>query len=314
MRGVRLTGWGAALPDKVLTNADLESMLDTSDEWIVSRSGIRERHIGGTTSGLAVGAGQAAMRRAGCAPDDIGVLVLSTSTPDQALPATSSVVQHRLGLSCGAFDLNAACAGFVYGLVTAAGLMALGTERALVIGSDTMSRIIDWDDRSTAVLFADGAGAVVLEGCAEGESDLVGWDLGSDGSLAGLLCADIGGYLQMNGKEVFRRAVLVMVESATRACRQAGVSPADVALLVPHQANTRIIAAANQRLGISMERTAVILDRTGNTSSASIPMALAEAADQGRVHAGDLVLLVGFGAGMTSASAVLRWHGPGDPR
>lgn len=312
MRGVKLTGWGAALPDKVVTNLDLETMLDTSDEWIVSRSGIRERHIGGSTSGLAVTAGQAALERAGCTPDDIGILVLATSTPDQALPATSSVIQHRLGLSCGAYDLNAACAGFVYGLVNAAGLIALGTERALLIGADTMSRIIDWDDRSTAVLFADGAGAVVLE-ATDGASDLLGWDLGSDGSLAGLLSADIGGYLQMNGREVFRQAVLVMVSSATRACDRAGVSPADVALLVPHQANTRIIVAANQRLGIPMERTVVNLDRTGNTSSASIPMALAEAADEGRVRPGELVLFVGFGAGMTSASAVLRWHGPGAP-
>ncbi len=308
MTGVRLTGWGAALPDKVLTNADLETMLDTSDEWIASRTGIRERRVGGTTAGLAAAAARDAMARAGCAPGDIDLLVLATSTPDQTLPATSSTVQHDLGLSCGAYDLNAACAGFVYGLVAAAGTLALGGRRALVVGSDTMSRIVDWDDRRTAVLFADGAGAVVLEATGGG-GDLLGWDLGSDGSLAGLLSADVGGYLQMNGKEVFRRAVRVMVDSAARTCSTAGVSPVDVALLVPHQANVRIIEAANQRLGIPMERTAVNVDRTGNTSSASIPSALAEAAEDGRVEPGDLVLLVGFGAGMTWASALIRWAG-----
>ena len=237
----------------------------------------------------------------------IDLLILATTTPDQQVPATASTVQHALGLSCGAFDLNAACSGFMYGFVTAHQFIETGgLDRVLVIGSETLSRIVDWDDRTTAVLFADGAGAVVLE-AAEGESSLLGWDLGSDGSLRSILDADIGGYLRMEGKEVFRRAVRVMIDSATRSMQRAGVTADDIALVVPHQANLRIIESANAKLGLPMERTALVLDRTGNTSSASIPIALADAASNGRLKAGDLVLLVGFGAGMTWASAVLRW-------
>ena len=306
MRTARIAGWGAALPDKVVTNDDLAAVLDTSDEWISERSGIRERRIGGTTAGLAADAGRAALHHAGIIPEDIDLLVLATTTPDQQVPATASTVQEMLGLECGAFDLNAACSGFVYGLVTGYQFIAGGVDKLLVIGSETLSRIVDWDDRSTAVLFADGAGAVVLD-AADGEPNLLGWDLGSDGSLRSILDADIGGYLHMEGKEVFRRAVRVMIDSATRTMRQAGVTADDIALVVPHQANIRIIESANAKLGLPMERTAVNLDRTGNTSSASIPMALADAADAGRLHAGDLVLMVGFGAGMTWASALVRW-------
>jgi 3-oxoacyl-[acyl-carrier-protein] synthase-3 len=302
-----ITGWGTALPDKVVTNDDLAAVLDTSDEWIRERSGIRERRIGGTTSGLAVEAASKALAHAGVAPKDIDLLVLATTTPDQQVPATASTVQDTLGLRCGAFDLNAACSGFVYGLVTAHNFIAGGgMQRVLVVGSETLSRITDMDDRTTAVLFADGAGALVLE-AAEGAPSLLGWDLGSDGSLRPILDADIGGYIHMEGKEVFRRAVRVMIDSAKRSMSQAGVTPDDIALVVPHQANIRIIESANAKLGLPMERTALVLDRTGNTSSASIPLALADAADAGRIKAGDLVLLVGFGAGMTWASAVLRW-------
>jgi 3-oxoacyl-[acyl-carrier-protein] synthase III len=307
MVGARITGWGAALPDKVVTNVDLEGTLETSDEWIRERTGIRERRVGGSTAGLAVDAGRVALTKAGLAPDDIDVLILATTTPDQTVPATASSVQDQLGLRCGAFDLNAACSGFAYGLVVAYGLIGTGCQRALVIGSETLSRIVDWDDRSTAVLFGDGAGAVVLE-AADEPGQLLGWDLGSDGSLRPLLYADYGGYIKMEGKEVFRRAVRVMVDSAHRSLAMAGVRAEDVALVVPHQANIRIIEAANQRLGIPMERTAVNLHRTGNTSSASIPMALVEAIDAGRITDGDLVLMVGFGAGMTWASAVIRWQ------
>jgi 3-oxoacyl-[acyl-carrier-protein] synthase-3 len=307
MRTARIAGWGTALPEKVVTNADLAAVLDTSDEWIRERSGIRERRIGGTTSGLAIEAGQAALDHAGITAKDVGLLVLCTSTPDQQLPATASTVQHALGLTCGAFDLNAACSGFVYGLVTAYHFIAGGgVERILLIGSETMSRIVDWDERTTAVLFGDGAGALVLD-AADGEPSLLGWDLGSDGSLRSILDADIGGYMRMEGKEVFRRAVRVMIDSATRTMQQAGVTADDIALFVPHQANIRIIESANAKLGFSMERTAVVLDRTGNTSAASIPIALDDAAANGRLEPGDLVLMVGFGAGMTWSSAIVRW-------
>ena len=306
MRTARIAGWGAALPDKVVTNDDLAAVLDTSDEWIRDRSGISERRIGGTTAGLAADAGRAALVHAGIDPKDVDLLVLATTTPDQQVPATASTVQEMLEMDCGAFDLNAACSGFAYGLVTGFQFIGGGAEKVLVIGSETLSRIVDWDDRSTAVLFADGAGAVVLD-ATEGESNLLGWDLGSDGSLRGILDADIGGYIHMDGKEVFRRAVRVMIDSATRTMNQAGVTADDIALVVPHQANIRIIESANAKLGLPMDRTAINLDRTGNTSSASIPMALADAADAGRLHAGDLVLLVGFGAGMTWASALVRW-------
>jgi 3-oxoacyl-[acyl-carrier-protein] synthase-3 len=297
-----------ALPDRVVTNAEFEARLDTSDEWIVERSGIRERRFGGTTCGLAIEAGSRALAKAGLAPTDVDLLMLSTSTSDFSVPASSSVVQDGLGLQCGAYDLIAACSGFVYGLVAAHGFIGLGQERILLIGADTLTRITDQDDRGTAVLFADGAGAVVLE-AVPGESPLLGYDLGADGSAKPILYADLGGYLYMEGREVFRRAVRVTVDSAVAAMEQAKVSADDIALFVPHQANLRIIDAVGQRLGIPLERTAVVLDRTGNTSSASIPLALADALDAGRVKPGDLVLFAGFGAGMTWASAVLRWGG-----
>ncbi|MEY2590462.1 MAG: 3-oxoacyl-[acyl-carrier-protein] synthase [Acidimicrobiaceae bacterium] len=310
MRTSRIAGWGTALPDKVVTNADLEAMLDTSDEWIVERSGIRERRIGGTTSGLAVAAGRAALHRAGVDPASIGLLVLATSTPDQTIPASSATVQHQLGLSCGGFDVNAACSSFVYALVAAHQFVTGGVDRVLVIGAETMSRIIDWDDRSTAVLFGDGAGAFVLEAVDAPSDNLLAWDLGSNGALRSILDADVGGFLQMEGKEVFRQAIRAVVDSAGRVMASAGVDADDIALVVPHQANVRIIDAVNAKLGFSIERTAVNLDRTGNTSSASIPMALAEAAEAGRLKPGDLVLFMGFGAGMTWASAIMRWDAP----
>jgi 3-oxoacyl-[acyl-carrier-protein] synthase-3 len=258
---------------------------------------------------LSVESGQKALTKAGLSPDDIDVLVLSTTTPDQTVPATSASVQRELGLHCGAFDVNAACSGFVYALVVAHGLIGMGARRALVIGTDTLSRITDWDDRNTAVLFADGSGAVVLEAC-EGPGQLLGWHLDADGEAQRLLYADIGGYIHMDGKEVFRRAVRIMVDSAQHSLEIAGVSIDDVKLVVPHQANTRIIKAACDRLGIALDRASVVLHRTGNTSSASIPLAWVDAIDKGRLTDGDLVLLVGFGAGMTAASAVLRWGRP----
>jgi 3-oxoacyl-[acyl-carrier-protein] synthase III len=311
VRGAVVTGWGTALPPKVITNHDLEATIDTTDEWITERTGIKERRVGGTTVGLSVESGRAALEMSGVDPASIDALVLATTTPDRCVPASSATVQHELGLRCGAFDVNAACSGFVYGLVQAHGLIAMGAKKVLVIGTDTLARITDWDDRNTAILFADGSGAVVLE-AVEGQGQLLGWDLDADGSAERFLYADIGDTIHMDGKEVFRRAVRIMVDSATKSMQHAGVTADDIALVVPHQANVRIIQSACDKLGIPMERAATVLHRTGNTSSASIPLALADALDAGRVRQGDLVLLVGFGAGMTAASAILRWGGGSD--
>jgi 3-oxoacyl-[acyl-carrier-protein] synthase III len=308
MSGGRIVGWGTALPDEVLTNADLEARLDTTDEWITERTGIKERRYGGTTSGLAAEAGRRAIEHAGVDPSSIDLLVLCTTTPDRTMPATASTVQALLGLDCGAFDVNAACSGFVYGLAAANGFLAMGAKRVLLIGADTMDRITDPDDRGTAILFGNGGGAVVIDAVPDdAEPQLLGWDVGSDGSAEHILFAESGGFMQMDGREVFRRAVRVVVASANKAMAQAGVTAQDIALLVPHQANIRIIDSACDKLGIERDQTALVLHSTGNTSAASIPLALAEALDQGRVRDGDLVLLSGFGAGMTWASAVLRW-------
>jgi 3-oxoacyl-[acyl-carrier-protein] synthase-3 len=305
--GAVISGWGTALPDKVITNDELAATMDTSDEWIRTRTGIEERRIGGSTAGLSVESGRRALEMAGLEPGRIDALVLSTTTPDKQW-GTSAQVQHELGLSCGAFDINAACSGFVYGLVQAHGLVAMGADRVLLIGTDTVSRITDWEDRATAPLFADGSGAVVIES-VDGAGQMLGWDLDADGSLLPLLWCDVGGTIHMEGKEVFRRAVRLMVDSAEKAMHHAGVTGDDISLIVPHQANLRIIQAACDRLGVPIERAAMVIRHTGNTSSASIPLALADALDHGRVQNGDLVLLVGFGGGMTAASCVLRWGG-----
>ena len=306
MRGIRVSGWGIAVPDKVVTNDDMAARLDTSDEWIVERTGIHERRIGGTTTGLAIEAAQAALACSGRTAGDIDNLLLATTTPDGLVPGSAPTVQHGIGMRGGAVDLNAACSGFVYGLVAAAGLIALGSGPVLLIGSETLSRITDMDDRKIAILVGDGAGAVVLEP-VEGPGALLSWNLNSDGSLKHLLKCDHGATLYMDGKEVFRRAVRVVVESAEQAMADAGLGPDDISLLVPHQANLRIIHAACQRLGIPEERTAIVIGRYGNTSSASIPLALYDSIENERVHEGDHLLLSGFGGGMTWASAVLRW-------
>jgi 3-oxoacyl-[acyl-carrier-protein] synthase III len=304
--GAAITGWGSALPEKVLTNAYFEERLDTTNEWIVERTGIRERRVGGTTIGLAVQAGRAALNKAGRDGGDIDLLIVATTTPDQTIPAASSVVHEQLGCVGGAFDLNAACAGFSYALATADAMIRAGVKRALVIGSETLSRVTDFEDRTTAILFGDAAGAVVVESGAKDELVLA-YDLGADGTAAPLLYADLGQPIKMDGREVYRRAVRAEVDSISKVLEQAHVGPEDLALFVPHQANRRIIEAVNDRLKIPNERTAYVLDRTGNTSAASIPLALAEAADEGRLHEGDLVLLSGFGAGMTWASVIIRW-------
>jgi 3-oxoacyl-[acyl-carrier-protein] synthase-3 len=322
--GATIVGWGTAVPEQRLTNADLEARVDMTDRWIVERTGIRERRQAGgheTTATLGTAAAAAAIKRAGLTPADIDLLIVATATPEQPIPHTGAFVGEALGLDCGSFDLSAACAGFVYELVVGSSMLLSGYRHVLVVGAETLSRIVDPLDRTTAVLFGDGAGAAVLARSAS-QPGLLGWDLGCDGSAAGLLEIPAGGsrrpasadtvagrehYLKMAGQEVFRRAVRAVVDSASATLARAGLAPADVSWFVPHQANARIIDAAAQRLGFGPERTLVNIDRYGNTSSASIPLALFEAVDDGRVADGDLVLCSGFGAGMTWASAVIRW-------
>ncbi len=308
VRGAVITGWGTALPPKVLTNHDLEAMFETDHDWIVERTGIHQRHVGGTTTDLSVESGRKAIEMSGVDPNEIDTLILATTTPDRVVPASAPGIASELGLRCGAIDVNAACSGFMYALVMGHGLIGVGAKKILCIGTDTLARITDWTDRNTAILFADGSGAVVLEAC-DGPGQLLGWDLDAEGAAERFLYSDIGGFIQMEGKEVFRRAVRIMVDSAKKSMAAAGVTADDITMVVPHQANIRIIEAACQRLGLPMEKCAIVLDRTGNTSSASIPLALADGLDANRVQPGDLVLLVGFGAGMTAASAVLRWGG-----
>ncbi len=297
-----------AVPDRVVTNAELATTLDTSDEWIIERTGIKERRIGGTTRQLAIDAGRAALETAGMDPLDLDSIILSTTTPDRIIPATAGAVQAGLGARCPAFDVNAACSGFVYATILAHAMLIADAERILVIGADTLSRFVDWNDRTTAVLFGDGAGAIAMEATSAEGNALLGWHMGCDGSLEELLYSDLDGYINMEGKEVFRKAVLVMEESCRRSLEKAGLSIEDVDVVIPHQANARIISTACKRLGIDIEKTVQILPWTGNTSSASIPQALTEAQRQGRLKKGSNVLLVGFGAGMTSAGALIRWE------
>jgi 3-oxoacyl-[acyl-carrier-protein] synthase-3 len=326
-----IAGWGTAVPEQRLTNADLERRVETSDEWIVERTGISERRVAGpddTTASLAIEAGAIAIKQAGITPTDVDLLIVATATPEQPIPHTGAFVGEGLGLRCGSFDLGAGCAGFVYELVTGAALLTAGNlDHVLVIGAETLSRVVDPHDRGTCILFGDGAAAVVLSPvpATDDGPGLLAWDLGCDGSATGLLGVPAGGsrlpttpetideglqFIKMQGQEVFRRAVRAVVESARVTLERAGVTPADVAWFVPHQANARIIEAAANRLGIPSERTVVNIDRYGNTSAASIPLALAEAADGGTFAEGDLVLMSGFGAGMTWGSALVRWGQP----
>lgn len=325
MTGVTITGWGTALPERVVTNQDISTLFDTSDEWIFERSGIRSRRAAtgpfvdppppehppesglGTTGTLAARAGKIALERAGIQPADISLLVLCTTTPDQLIPANSAAVAAALGIGGGAMDVNAACAGFTYGLVTASGLIGAGAERILLVGAETLSRATNWNDRTNAFLFGDGAGAVVVE-AVPGDGCLLGWDLGVDGELVSLLYAQHGSGMVMRGKEVFRRAVLATVQSASASLERAKVGIEDIALFVPHQANIRIMEAAASRLGLPSERIASVIEHTGNTSSASIPLALIDAIERGRLRDGDNILMAGFGAGMTWASAVWHWQ------
>lgn len=304
---IRISGIGTSLPDKIVTNADLSQTMDTSDEWIRDRAGIGARHVDGITSEMAIEAGAAALKAADLTPDDIGLLVLCTTTPDQRFPATSAVVQSGIGLTCGAFDVNAVCAGFTYGYVSTYGIMSLpgGPERALLIGSDTMSSITDWSDRGTAILFGDGAAAVVMERHEQGE--MLAFDLGADGNLQSILYCDHDAKIQMEGREVFKKAVRAVAGSVEAVLAKAGIGPDDVDVVLPHQANIRIIDAVCQRIGIPMEKTHNVLETTGNTSGASIPLAMAKAEADGALTPGAIVLMSGFGAGMAWGSAVVRW-------
>ena len=320
----RIIGWGKAVPDKILTNADLEKMVDTTDEWIVTRSGIRERRIapeGVNTSTLSVLAAQAALAQAGLIPADIDLILVASSSPDHLLPAVSSEIQHQLGANCGAFTLVAGCTGFVYSLVTAQQFIATGAYRTiLVIGAEVISRNIDWTDRNTCVLFGDGAGAVILQ-ASEEPTGVMAFELGSDGSGAEHLMMPLGiahpatheavdkkyQYIRMNGREVFKFATRTLARSAAETIGRSGLSIHDIDLMIPHQANARIIELAARQMGMPMEKVFVNIDKYGNTSAASIPIALTEAIEQGRVKEGDKLVLVGFGAGLTWASAVVQF-------
>jgi 3-oxoacyl-[acyl-carrier-protein] synthase III len=323
---VEIASTGRFLPDRVLTNADLEKMVDTSDEWIRERTGIRERRIAPCELGCAemgANASKVAMERAGVAAGEVDLIVVSTATPDRLLPATACDIQHRLGAThAAALDISAACSGFIYALTVAEGYLAANHgEIALVVSTEKMTGIVDWDDRSTCVLFGDGAGAAVVRRSTDGRGVLSTF-IRSDGALAELLWRPAGGILEpldaekllakehmvkMAGREVFKAAVRSMAEAADQALARAGLTSDDIDLLIPHQANMRIIEATARYAGIPMEKVFVNVDRYGNMSSATVPVALDEAVEQGRLKPGSNVLLVAFGAGFTWASSVIRW-------
>ncbi|MCV3738213.1 ketoacyl-ACP synthase III [Rhizobium sp. TRM96647] len=316
-------GFGTSLPKRVLTNRELESMVDTSDEWIVQRTGIRQRYVAGegeTTASLGEAAAREALDRAGLTAADIDLIIVATSTPDNTFPATAVNIQNRLGMHHGyAFDLQAVCSGFVYGMATADAYIRGGlARRVLVIGAETFSRILDWTDRTTCVLFGDGAGAIVLE-AQEGEGTVADRgvltaQLRSDGAHLDKLYVDGGpsttgtvGHLRMEGREVFKHAVGMITDVIVAAFDATGLSIEDLDWLVPHQANRRIIDGSAKKLGIPPEKVVVTVDLHGNTSAASIPLALASAAADGRINKGDLVLLEAMGGGFTWGAVLLRW-------
>ncbi len=316
-------GFGSALPKRVVTNKELEEKVETSDEWIVQRTGIRQRHIAGegeTTASLGEQAARAALANAGLAPADIDIVIVATSTPDNTFPATAVNIQNRLGMTHGyAFDVQAVCTGFVYAMTTADAHLRAGLgKRALVIGAETFSRILDWSDRTTCVLFGDGAGAVVLE-AQEGEGTvadrgILTAHLRSDGSHKEKLYVDGGpsttgtvGHLRMEGREVFKYAVGMITDVIEAAFNATGTTAEDLNWLVPHQANRRIIDGSAKKLGIAPEKVVVTVDLHGNTSAASIPLALSVAAADGRIKKGDLVMLEAMGGGFTWGALLLRW-------
>ncbi len=320
-----IAGMGAFAPEKILTNFDLEKIVETSDEWIRTRSGIRERHICDektATSDMAVIAAEMAIKDAGIKPKDIDAIVLGTATPDMPFPSTACIVQSKIGArEIMAFDISAGCSGFLYALGIADSMARCGYDNILVIGADTLSKITDYKDRSTCVLFGDGAGAVILRKSDDDTKGIMATYFASEGADWRLLHQPAGGsripsseqsvrdrlhFIKMEGNEVFKLAVRAMIEAALKILEKAKLSSDDIALLIPHQANVRIIEATAKRLNIPMERVYVNLDRYGNTSTASIPMALFEARAEGRIKPGDYVLLVAFGAGFTWAGVLLK--------
>jgi 3-oxoacyl-[acyl-carrier-protein] synthase-3 len=326
MRYAAITGWGHCLPERVLTNKELESRIDTSDEWIWTRTGIRERRIAGpgeTTASLCTAAARRALACAALAPAELDLVIYATTTPDHLLPNTGSVVQQRLGAGhAGAFDLNAACTGFVYALAAGAQFIRAGAlERVLVVGGETLSRFLNWRDRGTCVLFGDGAGAVVLE-ATEQECGVLSTVLGSRGDTDHLLAIEAGGsakpptadtvargehYITMRGSDIFRLAVRSMSRAAGEALHKAGVAAADLRAVIAHQANVRILRSTQEALGLPWEKFVVNVDRYGNTGAASVALALSEFLSAGPVRPGDNLLLATFGGGLTWASAVVRW-------
>jgi 3-oxoacyl-[acyl-carrier-protein] synthase III len=321
-----IVGWGMAVPRQVVTNDDMAQRIDTSDEWIRTRTGIAERRIAGPdecTSVLATAAGREAIERADLTPADIDMVIVATCTPDRPFPATACAVQANLGIKrAPAFDITAACSGFIYGMSVATSMIQSGMSRnLLLIAVDLFTHFIDWTDRNTCVLFGDGAGAVVLQ-ASEQPLGLLSTRLGANGEGETLMAVDAGGtrlpttpellaqgkqYVHMNGREIFKHAVRDMCDSALRAVEAAGLGLSDISLVIPHQANLRIIDAVAKRLEIPMDRVVVNIDRYGNTSAASVPIALYEAVQQGRVKDGDYLLLTAFGGGLTWGSTVIRW-------
>jgi 3-oxoacyl-[acyl-carrier-protein] synthase-3 len=318
----QIVGCGAYLPERIVTNDELAARLDTSDSWIRQRTGIGERHIaaaGELTSDLAFNAAHQALERAGMNGNDLDLIVLATATPDQTFPATAVKVQARLGMKRGAaFDVQAVCSGFIFALAVADNALRLGQARtALVIGAETFSRILDWQDRGTCVLFGDGAGALVLNAVADSGPTgrgILSTHLHSDGRQHDILYVDGGpsstgtaGYLRMQGREVFRQAVQHLSNVVDEALAANGLSPADIDWLVPHQANTRIIDAVGRKLGLGADKTVVTIERHANTSAASIPLALEEAVADGRIRPGHLVLMEALGGGLTWGASIVRW-------
>jgi len=322
-----VTGWGMALPERVLSNADLERLVQTSDEWIVSRTGIRERRIaasGESTADLALAASRRAIATAGIDATDLDLVIVATVTPDMFMPSTASLIQHRLGAGrAGAFDLSAACSGFVYAFNVAAQFIQAGTYRnVLVVGADTLTRMLDFTDRGTCILFGDGAGAVVLQATGE-PVGVLSTVLGSDGRGAEFLYVDgwqavsnepesewpKRPFMKMNGREVYRFSVEIIGEVSAKAIEQAGLTYDDIDLLIPHQANTRILDAAARRLSLPREKIWSNLERFGNTSAASVPICIAEAAELGALQPGMHLVLVAFGSGVSWAASVVRWGG-----
>ena len=328
-RYAQITGWGMAVPEHVVTNEDLARTIDTSDEWIVSHTGIKERRVAGdkeSTLSLAIHAAREALLVASLQPSRLDLVIVATVTPEYFFPSTASLVQDALGAAyAGAYDLSAGCSGFIYALNQAANAVRSGNaEHVLVIGSETLTRIVDWTDRNTCVLFGDGAGAVVVSACAE-RCGIMASVLGSDGSGGDLLIVPGGGshnppshemvdrgdqFCKMNGREVYRFAATIMPRATEAAVQKAGWQLADLTLVIPHQANVRIIEAAIKRLNLPVDRFFINIDRYGNTSSASIPIALCEAIAVGRINQGDRMVLVGFGAGLTWAAVALEWGVP----